>query len=173
MDSGAQRPASSRRRVAAIVALWVTVMGAVSLASGCYGRTCEGEVTFFGKNAGEGRLLGADTWESGPIDGTWLPFPKQRAWVFELRDLGGRLPAVVTPYVSAQADPTREPGGSFAIAAGNLAEISGIASNQVVVRNGTCADYFIRVVVEAAPRGPDAEAPSPIPDAGGDAAAGP
>ena len=71
MVSGAQRPAS-RKRVAAIVALWVTVMGAVSLASGCYGHTCDGEVTFFGKNAGEGRLLGADTWESGPIDGAWL-----------------------------------------------------------------------------------------------------
>jgi hypothetical protein len=163
---------TTKKRVMAIVALWAIVMGAVSFASGCYGHTCDGDVLVFGRNPGEGRLFSADKWESGAIDGVWLDFPKQRAWIFDLHELGGRTPSIVTPYVSAQADPSHE-SGNFTIAAGNLAEISGIAPDQVVIHNGTCADYFLRVVVEAPPRAPNASLPSPIPDAGGDAEAGP
>lgn len=163
----------SRKRVMAIVALWTVVMGAVSFASGCYGHTCDGEVKFFGRNPGEGRLFTADKWESSAIDGVWLDFPKQRAWIFDLHELGGRTPTVVTTYVSAQADPNHEPGGNFTLAAGNLAEVSAVAPDQVVIHNGTCADYFVRVVVEAAPRAPNASLPSSIPDAGDDAEAGP
>ena len=156
----------------AVVVLWTVVMVAVAFASGCYGHTCDGEVTTYGRNAGEGRLFAADKWESGPIDGVWLDFPKQRAWIFDLHELGGRTPTVVTPYVSAQADPVHD-FGNFTVAAGNLAEISAVAPDQVVIHNGTCADYFLRVVVEAAPRAPNASVPSPISDAGGDAEAGP
>ena len=164
---------ASRTRVAASVALWAVVMGALSFAAGCYGHTCDGEVKVFGRNPGEGRLFTADKWESGAIDGVWLDFPKQRVWIFDLHELGGRTPVVVTPYVSAQADPDHEVGGNFTIAAGNLAEISATNPDQVVIHNGTCADYFLRVVVEAAPRAPNASVPSPIPDAGGDAETGP
>ena len=164
---------ASPSRVVASVALWTVVMGAVSFAAGCYGHICDGDVQVFGRNPGEGRLFTADKWESGAIDGAWLPFPKQRAWIFDLHELGGRTPVVVTPYVSAQADPDHEAGGNFTIAAGNLAEISATNPDQVVVHNGTCADYFLRVVVEAAPRAPSASVPTPIPDAGGDAEAGP
>ena len=149
----------SRKSVMAVVVLWTVVMVAVAFASGCYGHTCDGEVTVFGKNPGEGRLFSADKWESGPIDGLWLDFPKQRAWIFDLHALGGRVPAVVTPYVSAQADPVHE-SGNFTIAAGNLAEISAVAPDQVVIHNGTCADYYLRVVVEAPPIAPSASVPS-------------
>ena len=141
------------RRVIAIVTLWVVVMVAVAFASGCYGRNCDGSVAVYGHDPGEGRLLSADLWESSPVDGIWLDFPKQRAWIFDLHDLGDRVPQVITPYVSAQADPVHE-GGNFTIAAGNLAEISGVQNNQVVIHNGTCADYFLRLTVEAAPRAP-------------------
>jgi hypothetical protein len=156
----------------AVVVLWTIVMVAVAFASGCYGHTCDGEVTVFGRNPGEGRLSSTDTWESGAIDGLWLDFPKQRAWIFDLHELGGRTPVTVIPYVSAQADPVHE-FGNFTIAAGNLAEISGVAPDQVVIHNGTCADYFLRLVVEAPPRATNASLPSEIPDAGGDAEAGP
>ena len=167
-----ERREPSRRRILAIFALWTVVMVAASFASGCYGHNCDGSTLVYGRNAGEGRLLSADLWESGPIDGAWLPFPRQRAWIFELPDLGERVPQVITPYVSAQADPSHE-SGNFAIAAGNLADISSVAKNQVVVHNGTCADYYLRVVVEAAPLPPSASIPSSVPDAGGDAEAGP
>ena len=170
-DSESRKP--TRKSVMAVVMLWAIVMSAVALASGCYGHTCDGDVQVFGKNPGEGRLFSADKWESSAIDGVWLDFPKQRAWIFDLHELGGRTPAVVTSYVSAQTDPNHELGGNFTIAAGNLAEISGVAPDQVVVHNGTCADYYLRVVVEAPPRAPNASVPTPIPDAGSDAEAGP
>ncbi len=164
---------ASRNGVVASVALWTVVMGAVSFEAGCYGHICDGDVQIYGRNSDEGRLFTADKWESGAIDGKWLPFPKQRVWIFDLHELGGRTPVVVIPYVSAQSDPDHEVGGNFTIAAGNLAEISATNPDQVVIHNGTCADYFLRVVVEAAPRAPNASVPTPIPDAGGDAEAGP
>jgi hypothetical protein len=137
-----------------MVTLWVVVMVAVAFASGCYGHNCDGTVLVYGHNPGEGRLLGPDLWESSPIDGVWLDFPKQRAWIFDLHDLGDRVPEVITPYISAQADPQHEVGGNFTIGAGNLAQISGVTNDQVVVQNGTCADYFLRLTVQAAPRAP-------------------
>ena len=162
----------SRKGVMAVVVLWTVVMVAVAFASGCYGHTCDGEVTTFGRTPGEGRLYSADGWESGPVDGLWLDFPKQRAWIFDLHELGGRTPIKFWPYVSAQADPIHE-SGNFTLAAGNLAEISAVAPNQVVIHNGTCADYFLRLVVEAPPLAPNASLPLPVADAGGDAEAGP
>lgn len=164
---------ASKKRVGAIVFLWAIVMIAVTAASGCYGRACEGDVQVYGRNPGEGRLYSADRWESTPIDTVWLDFPKQRAWIFDVQELGGRIPAQITTYVSAQADPNHELGGNFTIAAGNLAEVSGVVPNQFVVHNGTCADYFVRVVVEVPPAAPSSSIPSPTTDAGGDAEAGP
>lgn len=168
---------SARKRTFAVVALWTGVMIAVSFASGCYGHNCEGDFQIFGVNPGEGHMLSADVWESGPMDGVWLPFPKQRAWFFSLPDLGDRNPQIVIPYVSAEEDPNHSPGGNFTIAAGNLAEISGIDKGRVVVHNGTCADYYIRVVVQAAPAGADASADAATDaaatDAGTDAETGP
>ena len=148
------------RRVVAIVTLWVVVMVSVAFASGCYGHNCDGDVKIFGHEPGEGRMLSADLWESSPIDGVWLDFPKARVWIFDLHDLGDRLPEQITPYVSAQADPNHELGGNFTIGAGNLAQISGVVNDQVAVQNGTCADYFLRLTVEAAPRAPNSSMPS-------------
>jgi len=142
------------RRSLALGALWTLVMGATAFGSGCYGRNCDGDVQLYGRKEGEGRLLSADAWESGPIDGKWLPFPRQRIWIFDLTKLGNdRLPQVIIPYVSAQENPLTEQG-NFTIAAGNLAEQSGIGNGQVTIKNGTCADYYLRLVVDAAPRPP-------------------
>ena len=162
---------SSKQRVVAAVALWAVVMGATALGSGCYGHNCDGDVQFYGRNQTEGRLLSSDLWESGPIDGVWLDFPKQRIWIFDLTALGNdRVPQLVVPYVSAQANPLAE-FGNYTIAAGNLAEQSGVTKGQITIKNGTCADYYLRVVVQAAPRPPGASLPSS--DAGTDAEAGP
>lgn len=162
---------SSAKRVFALLGLWAAVMGATSFAAGCYGHNCDGDVQVFGRNPGEGRLLSADLWESSPVDGVWLEFPKQRIWIFDLTALGNdRQPQLILPYVSAEPDPNRS-GGNGTIAAGNLAEQSGVANGQVVIKNGTCADYYLRLVVLAAPRPPTA--PPISSDAGSDAEAGP
>ena len=152
------------RRVVGLVTLWMVVMVGVGSASGCYGHNCDGDVKVFGHELGEGHLASADLWESSPVDGVWLPFPKQRLWIFDLHDLGDRTPFNVTPYVSAQENPNLE-GGNFTIAAGNLAEISGVVNDQVVIHNGTCADYFLRLTVQAAPRAPTSSTTS-SPDSG-------
>jgi hypothetical protein len=170
----ASSAAGARRRpairVVAVVALWAVVVGATSFAAGCYGHNCDPSVETFGQNTSEGRLLSPDLWESGPVDGVWLDFPRQRAWVFDLTALGNdRIPQLVVPYVSAQVDPIHE-GGNFTIAAGNLAEQSSVANGQLVIKNGTCADYYLRVVVQAAPR-PSGASLSSSPSADADASA--
>ncbi|AKV00031.1 hypothetical protein AKJ09_06694 [Labilithrix luteola] len=121
-----------------------------ALAPGCYGHNCDGEIVQYGAVAGQGHLLNVDTWESNPIDGPWLPFPKQRMYQFDLRALGNRPPQIILPYLSAQSDPLHE-FGNFTIGGGNLTELSGATNGVLTVKNGTCADYFLRVVVQAAP----------------------
>lgn len=161
-------PEATRRRPAratALVVLWSVVMLSVVLASGCYGRNCEGDVAFFGRTPGEGRLVSEDTWESGPINGRWLPFPRQRLWFFDLHELGDRELVDIRPFVSAQSDPFRE-SGNFTVGSGNLTEISGADRGRVAVKNGTCADYYLRLVVVATPRPSEPETPT-IVDAGG------
>jgi hypothetical protein len=140
-------------------------MAATSFAAGCYNQACDGDVQVYGRNAGEGRMLSADMWESSPVDGVWLPFPGARVWIFELGELGDREPQIIVPSVSAQRDPTHDEGGNSTIAAGNLAEQSGIGKGRITIKNGTCADYYLRLVVVAAPRPPSA--------AGADSGAGP
>jgi hypothetical protein len=72
--------------------------------------------------------------------------------------LGGRTPAQVTPYVSAQQNPTT---GNYTLGSGNLTEQSGAGPNAITLFNDTCSDYYLRVLVWA----------PPFPD--GDAAAAP
>ncbi len=173
------------RRAIAVIALWVIVMGAVAFASGCFGHNCDGDVQVYGRSPGEGQLLGADTWESSAIDGDWIPFTRQRVWIFEMRGLGDRLPGEIQPYISADKNPVRD--GNWTIGAGNLAEQSGAGPGRIVIKNNTCADYYIRLVVVASPRPPtssvpDASAPAdadmkgasaPADASTGDAEAGP
>lgn len=163
---------SSRSRLLAIVTVWVVVMAATCLASGCYGRNCQGISTTYGRAPGEGRLLDADTWESSPVDGEWLDFSQQRVWFFDIQALGGRTPDIIIPYVSAQEAPFADQG-NFVIGAGNIAEISSATKGSVAIKNGTCADYYLRLVVKASPRAPNASTPEPVvssSEAGADAA---
>lgn len=143
---------SPRATILALAVLWSIVTTATLVASGCYGHNCDGTGADFGQRPGEGQLIDENTWQSGPIDGPWLPFPKRQTYFFNLNALGAdRVPTLILPYVSAQSDPLRE-AGNLAVAAGNLAEISGVDKGRVTVHNGTCADYFLRLVVMAPPR---------------------
>jgi hypothetical protein len=138
----------SRRRLIAFAALWAAISGAVLLAPGCYGRNCESLVAdTFGTEGGEGRMLDENTWESSPQDGSWLWFPRQKYYIFDVHALGGRTPQVVIPYLSAQEAPNK--GGNFTIGAGNLALLSNAIPNRIDVKNDTCSDYYLRLVVIA------------------------
>lgn len=146
------------RRVAVLGLLWLAISGAVVFAPGCYGRNCEGEATTFGANPGEGVMIDPDTWASGPVDGPWLNYSRQRYYVFDVRALGGRTPQLILPYVSASPDPI-ETGGDFTLGSGNLAKLLHPGPNRVDVYNDSCSDYFLRLVIKVQPF-------PPVPDAG-------
>lgn len=146
------------RRALVLTGLWLAASAAVLALPACYGRNCDPSVTTFGRQTGEGRLLDTDTWESNPVDGRWLPFPGNRAWVFDLRELGNRVPQIVIPYLSASVDPLRE-NQNFTVGGGNIAVISGATNGFVTITNSSCADYFLRLVVISNPVPPVASAP--------------
>jgi hypothetical protein len=172
---------SQRGRLYALGALWVGVTAGMLAMPGCYGENCNATSGAYGREPGEGRMIDANTWESSPIDGKWLHFPSQHIWYFDVPAWGDRKPFNVLPYISPVEDPNvfhpeRAPQ-NFTSGGGNLTELSGVDTNRLVVRNGTCAEYFLRVVVELPPK-PD-EVPPPAAqvdastdasDAGGDAA---
>lgn len=152
----------ARRRVVALGALWAVATGAIVAIQGCYGRVCEGSVAFFGGAPGEGRMIDENTWESVPIDGQWLHFPGARIYAFDIPQLGGRAPGVILPYLSPSPEPLKT-GQSFTLGSGNIAELYNVRGDHVEVRNGTCAEYYLRLVVEA-----DPFPPPPPSDAGTD-----
>jgi hypothetical protein len=164
-----------RRRAAFVIALWLGVSIAVFLVPGCYGRNCEGSGDTWGDSPNEGRMIDENTWESNAQDEKWLAFTRQRIYAFDLRALGGRTPQVILPYISANDDPNKT-NNSFTIGSGNLAEIYSAHPDGVTVKNGTCSDYFLRLVVVASPLPPpgaavdagDAETPDGAQDAGSD-----
>lgn len=142
--------------------------GAGSFAS-CYGHNCDGSTTVYGRNAGEGELVNADTWESSPQTGNSIPYLREETIFFEVPQLEDRVPYLVLPLVSAEQNVTST-GGNETVGSGNLAEISGITAGHFAVHNDTCADYFVRVVAFFAPVG--AAVPSPAPSVGASASDG-
>ena len=146
--------------------LWLAVTAAVVLLPACYGHTCEGDIVKFGRNPGEGHLLSADEWETSALTEGWLEFPHQRSWDIDLHELGAdRIPTLIIPSVSAQANPLKE-GGNWTNAAGNLTTLLADRGH-VYVHNDTCADYYLHLYVRAAPIAPFTP---PTTDAGADAA---
>lgn len=149
--------------------LWLGVTVAALSTSSCYGRNCDAGFFPFGADAGEGKMINADKWQSGPADGPFLFFPGNHTYQFEMRQLGGRKPAVVYPYVSGNMNPNAT---DQTIGSGNIATISNVNPNHVDVHNGSCSSYYLRVVVEAEPFPPeppdDVVVDSGIADAGTD-----
>lgn len=123
--------------------------GAIVLSSSCYGRNCEGSPRQYGIDAGDGRMIDENTWESSPFDGEWIPFPRQTVFTFTI-PFGGRVPYDAKGFVSGQQRPNT---GNLTTGAGNLLEFTGIGPNQVVAINDTCSDYYLRVLAWAPPFG--------------------
>jgi hypothetical protein len=157
--------ANASRRLGALLFLWAAVTGGMLALTACYGENCNGSSGGYGNKPGEGRMIDENTWESSPMDGKWLHFSSGHIWFFEVPELGERTPFRVETYLSPVEDPNvfhpeRAPS-NFTMGGGNLAELSGVGPNRFIVRNGTCAEYFVRVVVEVPPR-PDSIAPGTV-----------
>jgi hypothetical protein len=137
--------------------------------TGCAGDDCDSDVQTFPTCGGD--RLDANTWESGPLDGTYLDFHGERTWIFNPSGwMGSRVPATFNAYLSLNPQPNAEGGDGFAQPAGNLAEITAFPVDggyQVQVLNDTCAQYYLRVVITYAETiGPPLAAASCAMDAG-------
>ncbi len=171
-SSKADRASRSRRRGRlALAACGVTTTAAMACAlataavtPACLTRACDPSQELYGLKEGEGRLLDEDTWESSPLDGKWLPYPHQRTWVlFYGAYMKGRTPSSVEVFLSADERPNQA-GSNFTQGGGDVVKMYNVTSDSMGLVNGTCADYFVRVVVKA-PRFP-AEAGAGAIDAG-------
>lgn len=159
---------SHRGRIAAFAVLWLGLSGGILLAPGCYGRNCEGDTETFGDEPGEGRLVDENTWESSPSDGDWLSFPRQRVYSFNIPALGGRTPHLPHALISANPAPNKQ-GADFTSGAGTPALFFAQRPNGINVKNDTCSDYFLRLVLEVPPlppAAPDGALATPEVDAG-------
>ena len=137
-----------------------------SMCDGSHESYCTPEVA--GTKPCGGQLLDDGlTWVSGPIEGAWLPFPRERVWRVDPRDaagnkLRGRIIGLDV-FISATQD-----HGVAAPAAGNNAQWSYYPTNQTFdVQNDTCSDYFVYIVIHASLDGDAAILTAP--DAGRDA----
>lgn len=161
-----------RGKVLFFSVLWLLAAGVVFTVPGCYGENCVGSAEVFGVDAGQGRMVSETQWESNAPDEAWLPFPRQRGYIFDIRALGGRTPGKPTPYLSANQFQT-EPGANFVIGAGNIATMQNARPNGIDVRNDTCSDFYLRLVIDVPPLPPTAttnEVEAGVPaDAGADA----
>lgn len=151
-----------KARVLIFIGLWLTVAGVIFAAPGCYGRNCESSLETFGIDAGQGEMVSDTQWESSPTVGQWIYFPRQRAYIFDIRALGGRTPYDWNIFLSAASEPN-VPGsrsaGNQTTGAGNIALVQNVGPNRVDVVNDTCSDYYLRLVVTVPPF-------PPAPDAG-------
>jgi hypothetical protein len=136
------------------------VRGAASY-SGCPGGDKDPSATF----GNAYRVGDAIVWESSEFIGeSWLHFPGQRRyelhWANAVSTNLHIEPCVlasdyevlnVEPYVSTFEDAATD---NFVPAAGQLAEITYLSSEyaQVNITNGSCAEYYLRVVVELVPK---------------------
>jgi hypothetical protein len=173
VDERALRRGKLLTRVAGLGVAVMTVATTIGLAlgaGGCFNRNCDGDFVFYGGKPDEGRLRDPDTWETTAFDGKWLPFPHKRTWVLDTSALGTRPPESVIAYISAQETPN-EVGSNFTVGGGNLVIFTVAKPGTLWVTNDTCADYFIRVVVNASPAPAPADAgttPQPDTDASSD-----
>ena len=110
-------------------------------------------------NKGQGELVGPGIWETTPQYGKWLPFPAQRKWYLFPQQLAGTDFARVLVYISAAEEPN--PTEQYTLASGDSALIRQFPDGRnhgVEVKNNTCADFFVRVVIEGYPQAGAADA---------------
>jgi hypothetical protein len=158
------------RSIALAAALGALAVAAPLGSAGCFTNACDGDFQVFAA----GQRADADSWQTSPIGGAWLPFPARRTYWLDTSALG-RFPNEVLVWVSTVERPN-EGGGSFTQASGNLALVAGVTDRGLLVTNDSCAEMFVRVVVKASPvasgagrASSDASAPAQDAAAAGDA----
>jgi hypothetical protein len=112
-----------------------------------------------GDSSCQGKILDANHWESGPINGTWLNFSRERTINMHFRDAqtgatlsGNYVWADVAINVAPQLS---DPPNQYVPSAGNNSEITPFVDGSgLSLRNDTCADYFVYVYATIYPNAP-------------------
>lgn len=105
-----------------------------------------------GNAACGGRVIDDTHWESSPLEGKWLAYPKNGIIRLDPRDRTGRK--VKGAFVRTQAwisacDTPSSAGCNFALAAGNNAEWHWLDADRTVeIHNNTCESFYFRAVIE-------------------------
>jgi hypothetical protein len=122
-------------------------------------------------------------WESAGSEDGWLDYPGQRTYWLNWKsavyddtriDTSELSVVEIQAYVSTQE--YQSPTTNFVEAAGQLAVITYLGSDQVNIFNATCTEYFLRVVMRAqitqadgggadSEAGPDSASAADAPDA--------
>lgn len=100
-------------------------------------------------------------WESSPLDGTWIDFPGQRTYFFSLPANFQPIQILSTMIATdATPDDVDAGGGTYAFAAGQLAQFGNFVNGGFLITNDSCAEYFLYVSVLGT-------VPAPAPDDAG------
>jgi hypothetical protein len=91
-------------------------------------------------------------YQTSDWQGPWLHFPGGRRYV--LQHGLGRSPTQITPYLAFHEYPldggdAEDAGSSLSPGSGDTSLIERVDSQQIVIRNGTCSEFFLRVVARA------------------------
>lgn len=92
-------------------------------------------------------------YESTPVDGEWLHFPPGRSYALE-HDLRAGSINVKSYVTFPDNDGAGKNPSSFAESAGNQViyePAKASDARHIVIRNDTCAEYFVRVVADVTP----------------------
>ena len=139
------RSSSYRCSALALVAL----LGVGQLSAGCATSNCDTDpannpaAEFRGGTLYEDRKV----YETSAPDGLHLNFGAGARYRIHHR-LGGR-PAVIQLWVSFSSVGVKDGTGNEALPSGNMAVIMEVNEEFVEVRNDTCGDYWLRVVLAA------------------------
>ncbi len=108
-----------------------------------------------GDNTCQGKILDATHWQSGPMEGNWVDFSREKLILMHFRDaqtgavLSGNL-ADVQFFINSSASFSAPPNQAVP-AAGNNSELTAAPPDGVYVKNDTCENYFVYVFATVYP----------------------
>jgi hypothetical protein len=123
----------------AVATAWATT-------SACQPRICDATSSVIDA----GQAIDQDTWESVTLDEPWHEYPGGRTVEFRLPEFKARRVLSVEPYV-AFAEYLNDGKEDFTLGSGDITEVLQAKDGIVKIRNGTCANLHIRVIVHFAP----------------------
>jgi hypothetical protein len=127
------------------------------LPAACQPHLCDpvGLVDFSDGGAPLGHAVGDDAWETNAVADPWVSFPGQSELGLHFPMFADREIVSMVPYVSFDQNPM-DPAGqgipNWSIGSGNNTEFRDSTPGYLIVRNDTCTQFYLRVVLEFGPR---------------------